>query len=350
MIRVTVIQKHFLVLIMNIGFLTWFSCAYSQTLEQLTEFVEAEPVKVGIALELHQIVSINQREENFMGVVTLHSEYQDPLLAYKWEESDPPFRMYHLQSFLKLLLEKKATWPEIIIDNQQGRKHASTEIITLAPNGTVRYLERSTITFQTPDMDFRRFPFDEQIFKIDLTLLFPTDMYMFEELPAISGVDDALGEEEWVVSDVATRVSTILGRDNLERSRFSLVFEAHRHVTYYLVRIFIPAFIILLVTWFTFLLRDYVKRVDVGITTLLLFIAFNFAVSSDLPRLGYVTAMDAFLTGTFTITGIVLLVNVIFRRLETSGHAELAARLDKYAITLYWPAYIIGLSVTFLWL
>ena len=89
---------------------------------------------------------------------------------------------------------------------------------------------------------------------------------------------------------------------------------------------------------------------DVGSTTLLLFIAFTFAVSRDLPRLGYVTAMDAFLTGTFIITGVVLLVNVMFRRLQTSGREQLVERIDRYAILGYWPAYILGMSVTFLWL
>ena len=84
---------------------------------------------------------------------------------------------------------------------------------------------------------------------------------------------------------------------------------------------------------------------DAGITTLLLFIAYSFAVSSDLPRLGYLTAMDAFMTGTFTITGTVLLVNVIFRRLQTSGREKLVACLDRYAIIGYWPAYFRSMLV-----
>ena len=108
--------------------------------------------------------------------------------------------------------------------------------------------------------------------------------------------------------------------------------------------------IILVVSWFTFQLKDYVKRIDVGITNLLLFIAFNFTVSSDLPRLGYITAMDAFMTGAFVITGAVLLVNVVLRRMQTSGREEVAARIDRYAIWGYWPAYVAGMSMALLML
>lgn len=103
--------------------------------------------------------------------------------------------------------------------------------------------------------------------------------------------------------------------------------------------------IILLVSWFTFLLKDYVKRIDIGITTMLLFIAFNFTVSNDLPRLGYITTMDAMMTGAFVITGLVLMVNVYLRRLQTQGEDGRAARLDRFAIWGYWPAYVIGTAV-----
>ena len=60
--------------------------------------------------------------------------------------------------------------------------------------------------------------------------------------------------------------------------------------------------------------------------------------------------MDAFMTGTFTITGAVLLVNVVFRRLQTRGREKLVERLDQYVTIGYWPAYILGMSVALLWL
>ena len=317
--------------------------------EQLKE-ADRTPTSVKIALRIDQLVSINQKHGHFTAVASLFVRYQDPALAYEKQAGDHPFKLLRLGDFIKYAQERGTGWPGLIFDNQQGRRDISTELVAVTPSGEVRYLQRFTANFQAPDLDFRSFPFDEQEFRVNLTSVLPTDFYVFEEIPGISGMGDELGEEEWVVSGVSTQVSTVMGQTGEESSRFTLTFRTNRHLTYYVARIFIPVFIILLVSWFTFLLRDYVKRTDVGITTLLLFIAFNFAVSSDLPRLGYITAIDAFMTGTFMITGSVLLVNVVFRRLQLSGREELALRMDRYTLWGYWPAYILGMSVTLLWL
>ena len=64
----------------------------------------------------------------------------------------------------------------MVLDNQQGRRESSTQLIAVNPDGGVRYIERFTATFQTPNFDFRSFPFDKQEFHINVTSVLPMSM------------------------------------------------------------------------------------------------------------------------------------------------------------------------------
>ena len=66
-----------------------------------------------------------------------------------------------------------------------------------------------------------------------------------------------------------------------------------------------------------------------------LFIAFNFTIANDLPRLGYITLMDTFMMATFGITGLVVLANVRMKRLQRHGRDEFINKLDEVGVWLY---------------
>jgi hypothetical protein len=164
-------------------------------------------------------------------------------------------------------------------------------------------------------------------------------MFSLAEIVGYSQVGEKLGEEEWVVTDFATSFSrgTILQRPV---ARFNFEFSAKRHVAYYFFRILLPLAVIIAVSWILFFLKDYAKRVDAAGANLLLFIAFNFAISSDLPRLGYLTFLDTLLISAFLVTAVVLILSVYLRRQDMKGRQAFVAKVDRYVILFYPVAYI----------
>jgi hypothetical protein len=243
---------------------------------------------------------------------------------------------------------QQRVWPQFSIVNQQGNRWVQNRVVVIRPDGETAYLERFSTTLQAPDFDFRDFPFDVQKFFIRVDLLAPEWLFVLRDIEGYSEVGEKLGEEEWVVTEFETSFaqSNILNRPV---SRFNFGFSAKRHIAYYIFRILLPLTVIIAVSWILFFLKDYAKRVDAAGANLLLFIAFNFAISNDLPRLGYLTFLDTLLISAFLVTAVVLILSVYLRRQDMRGRQDFVAKVDRYVITFYPLAYLgtIGV-VTFL--
>jgi hypothetical protein len=306
------------------------------------------PIPVKIGIKMQQITHVEQKAENFGVVATLMMEWQDPALAFNPETVQDRVKIYSGDSYSRAMSGKGTMWPEFTLFNQQGNRWVQNRIVAVFSDGRAIYLERFSTTLQAPDFDFRRFPFDTQQFFIRVDSVCPEWSCVFREMEGYSEVGKQLGEEEWIVTGYDTGIAQaeIAGRPV---SRFNFRFEARRHLTYYIFRILLPLLIIIIVSWIIFFLKDYAKRVDAAGANLLLFIAFNFTISSDLPRLGYLTFLDMILISAFVVAAAVLILSVYLKRQVTEGKEAFVQRIDKYVIWSYPLAYFAAvIAVTLL--
>jgi hypothetical protein len=303
-----------------------------------------QPIPVRIGIKLEQITSVDQKAENYGVVATLAMNWRDPGLAFDPETVQDRFQIYEGDAFSAEMSRGGQNWPKFTVVNQQGNRWVQNRLVVIRPEGEAAYLERFSTTLQAPDFDFRNFPFDVQKFFIRIDLLAAEWMFSLEEIEGYSQVGEKLGEEEWVVTDLATSFArgSILQRPV---PRYNFEFLAKRHVEYYFFRILLPLAVIISVSWVLFFLKDYAKRVDAAGANLLLFIAFNFAISHDLPRLGYLTFLDTLLISAFLVTAVVLILSVYLRREEMKGRETFVATVDRYVITFYPLAYIATIIV-----
>jgi hypothetical protein len=307
-----------------------------------------EPIKVKAGIFVDQITEVNQRGENYGAVGDLVLEWQDPAYAFNPDTCQCTSKTLSLPDFERFNVEHGLKWPRFVFFNQQGKRWSQGETFWIFTSGRVQYYERFSATFQAPDFDFRKFPFDTQKFFIHLESVDPEEEYVFTLYPEYTGLGKQLGEEEWYFVQHNVKVSSTLAPDGAAYSRYSFQLLARRHLSYYVFRIFIPLLLISMVSWVAFFLKDYSKRVDISGANLLVFIAFNFTIGSDLPRLGYLTFLDTILIIAFIVTALAVIFNVALKRLETLGKTELTQKIDTCLLWGYPLFYAVGMVVLIL--
>jgi hypothetical protein len=303
-----------------------------------------EPFEVKVGVRLQQITDVDQKAENYGAVVSIRMEWDDPRLAFSPDSCNCRFKLFTQKDFDKFIALTGGNWPEFTLFNQQNNRWAQNRLVVVEPDGHAIYFERFTTTFQAPDFDFRQFPFDTQQFFIRVDSLFGEDFVLFSDLAEFTEVGDQLGEEEFYVIGSDTQVTSETATTGNVTSRYSFGFVAKRHLAFYILRIFVPLGLILVVSWFTFFLRDYTKRIEATSANLLVFVAFNFTIGGELPRLGYLTFMDAILVAAFAFSVFVVVFNVFLKWLELTDRGDRAARIDRFMIWLYPLGYVVAFS------
>ena len=312
---------------------------------QASNFVAA-PVPIEIGIRLNQLVEVDQKKENFTAIITTKAKWNDPLLRHDDSDNDNISVVLNATQFQSLVLEKGATYPAAIISNEQAKHNSLRSLITVYEDGTVELWDRARVTIHASQFNFKRYPFDTQLFKIQLDSLLPESKFIYKPLEGFTGIDKTIDIDEWIILDSNTEI--IRTTESIEEGGSRLIFSFHakRHYIYYILKIFIPVSILILVSWFTFFLRDYRFRIDKAAAALLLFVVFNYTLANELPKLNYLTFLDAFLVMTFVLSSLVIFINILFKRLENLEKFELVDRLDRFSLWLYPIVYIIGIALT----
>ncbi|MCG7521112.1 hypothetical protein [Ruegeria sp. Ofav3-42] len=306
------------------------------------------PLDVGIGIKIDQITSVDQKAENYGAVVVLRVEWTDPALAFDPQEVGRDIRVFNPPALADHAAEIGTVVPAFVIHNQQSNRWIHESAASLRYDGRVLYVEKSSLTLQAPHFDFRKYPFDTQEFYFEVVSIFPSQYVSYYPLEEFSGLGDLLGEEEWILENARIETSQVTGLSGQNSDQVALVFEGHRHLTYYVIRVFLPMLVLITVGWALFFLDEYRRRIEIAGGNLLVFVAFNWAISADLPKLGYLTFLDFVLQCMFLMTGALIVFNVALRRLKISGRETGARKLDNYAIKWIYPlgyAAIVGYAV-----
>jgi hypothetical protein len=293
-----------------------------------------QPIPVQIGLKLQQVVAVDEQNESFSIVGSMQMEWTDPVLAFSPESCDCVLKIFTADNVDQFLNDVQGRWPEFTLFNQQGNRWTQNRLVVLSQTGQALYFERFSTDLQV-DFDFRRYPLDQQTFVIHVDTIYPEEFYYFVDLEGYSEISKGHGEDEFDIGELQTQVTSEEASTRSTTSRFTFSFEGPRHPTYYILQIFLPILLILIVSWVIFFLKDYGRRIEVASANLLVFIAFSFSLADNYPRLGYLTLLDAIMVVTFVASALGVIYNVWLRRLEMNDQEEVADRIDSVLDWVY---------------
>ena len=95
---------------------------------------------------------------------------------------------------------------------------------------------------------------------------------------------------------------------------FELEFEIERKSSYYIYKIILPIFLILIVCWSAVWInpKQLESRLTITIVCLLSLIAYNFVIDKDLPKLEYFTILDYLILVSYIYAAIPTFISVVF--------------------------------------
>ena len=284
------------------------------------------PTEVTAAAYLIGLSRVSDSSEAFPTAeveVFMDLSWKDPRLAFKGESP----HVFQGEEAEEKLSEIWSPDPEIQNEVEQ-RETESVELILL-PDGTVQYEERFGATLSA-QLDLGRFPFDDQVFDLDLqSFLWDQGDCVFVINEAQTGFDPDFETPEWAV----TGAEALLGvrseiRDDRAFSTFTLRIHARRNAGHYVLRFMMPLFFVMGLTWAAFWMPAE-HRFRVGFIALLTVVASHTVIARELPRLHYPTFADVLLIVCYVFASALIVVSIRVQRLMDSNREERVAALDR---------------------
>jgi len=205
--------------------------------------------------------------------------------------------------------------------------------VEVFPDGEVVQRQRVWGQFSQP-LDLTDFPFDEHTFSIQVvaTGYRPEEIAFLQDPERKSGIAEQLSVADWQIVEWTAKPGFYQPVPDGERSAgLVFSFRAVRDGRYYVLKVLVPLFSIVAMSWVVFWIDPKESGIQIGVATtaMLTLVAFRFAIGTYLPRIGHMTRMDSFVLGA-NITVFACLVEVVVTSfLAHTDRLVLARRMDR---------------------
>ncbi|XP_024937832.1 gamma-aminobutyric acid receptor subunit beta isoform X12 [Cephus cinctus] len=213
------------------------------------------PVEVGVTMYVLSISSLSEVKMDFTLDFYFRQFWTDPRLAFKQRQGVETLSVG--SEFIKNIWVPDT----FFVNEKQSYFHIATtsnEFIRIHHSGSITRSIRLTITASCP-MNLQYFPMDRQLCRIEI--------------------------ESWNYSRLACEIQFV------------------RSMGYYLIQIYIPSGLIVIISWVSFWLNRNATpaRVALGVTTVLTMTTLMSSTNAALPKISYVKSIDVYLGTCFVM-------------------------------------------------
>uniref|UniRef100_A0AAZ3Q9C3 GABA(C) receptor n=1 Tax=Oncorhynchus tshawytscha TaxID=74940 RepID=A0AAZ3Q9C3_ONCTS len=255
-------------------------------------------IPVGIDVQVESIDSISEVNMDFTMTLYLRHYWKDERLAF-------PSRSNVSRTFDGRLVKKMWVPDVFFVHSKRSFIHDTTMeniMIRVYPDGSILYSVRITVTALC-SMDFSSFPLDTQNCSLEL------ESYAYNENDLMlywKNGNDSLRTDEMVLSQFFIKKfhpssGLAFYSSTGWYNRLYINFILRRHIFFFMLQTYFPTMLMVLLSWVSFWIdrRAVPARVSLGITTVLTMSTIITGVSSSMPQVSYVKAVDIYLWTSF---------------------------------------------------
>ncbi|KAK6100811.1 cation transporter family protein [Brugia pahangi] len=278
------------------------------------------PLQVEIDISVRSIGPISEQKMEFSLDCYFRQKWLDRRLAFEMfdKTKDLPISNKMLKDIWK---------PDTYIRN--GR-HSYLHTLTV-PNilfrvrydGQIHISQRLTIQSRC-EMFFKKFPMDYQACPIEIGSLgyFSKDIiYVWKNVELDIAMGDMLAQYQLIDIIKTSHNWSIPQNNNLNISVLKVYFKLKRQQSFYILQIYTPCTLIVIVSWISFWINKESSpaRVSLGIMTVLSVSTLGFSYRSDLPKISHSTALDIYIISCFGFVFAAVIEYAIINHVNTAN-------------------------------
>ncbi|KAL6462712.1 hypothetical protein MHYP_G00291340 [Metynnis hypsauchen] len=255
-------------------------------------------IPVGIDVQVESLDSISEVNMDFTMTLYLRHYWKDERLAFPSGNN--------LSRTFDARLVKKIWVPDVFfVHSKRSFIHDTTMeniMLRVYPDGNILYSVRITVTALCT-MDFSSFPLDTQNCSLEL------ESYAYNENDLMlywKNGNDSLRTDEIVLSqffieEFNPSSGLAFYSSTGWYNRLYINFILRRHVFFFMLQTYFPTMLMVVLSWVSFWIdrRAVPARVSLGITTVLTMSTIITGVSTSMPQVSYVKAVDIYLWASF---------------------------------------------------